>query len=96
MESNTFNIVEEENKLYKVAKKSAAFKYNVLSFILVNIFLWSLWLFYFKSANNHIMPWPLWPMLMWGVAIFYTYIKTYFPLNSFREKEYSKLKNKQQ
>ena len=96
MESNTINVVQEDEKLYKIAKKRAAFKYNLLSFILVNIFIWSLWLFYFKNKGNNLMPWPLWPMLMWGIAICYNYIKTYLPKNALALKEYQKLKIKQQ
>jgi 2TM domain len=96
MPSNTVTNVEKDNAFFKVAKKRAAFKYNLLSFILVNIFIWLLWLVYFKNSSNNLMPWPLWPMLMWGTAILYTYLKAYFAKTWLPKKQYQKLKFKQQ
>jgi len=95
MESNTSNVVYKNNKLFKLAKKRAAFKYNLLSFILVNIVIWSIWFTTFKNTSDNKWPWPLWPMLMWGIAICYTYLHTYFPKNYLAGKEYENLKNKQ-
>jgi hypothetical protein len=93
MESNISNLSEEDQRLFKLAKKRTAFKFNIIVFFMFNIFTWSLWLFFSKKNSENTMPWPLWPMLMWTIAIIYTYFKTYVPKNYFSHREYLKLKN---
>ena len=95
--------MEQEMKgpeLWKVAQRRAGFKYHVLIYFIMNIFFWTLW--YISLGNNstppaerdHI-PWPVWPMVGWGIGVFFNYLAAYRNNNPLAEKEYQKLKGKQ-
>ncbi len=83
--------------LWEIAQKRAGFKTHLLSYIIVNAFFWALW--YFRGedhGNNEYFPWPVWPMLGWGIGLAFHYADAYiFPKVNSVEKEYQKLKNKQ-
>jgi hypothetical protein len=83
--------------LWEVAQRRASFKGHLASYIIVNAFFWVLWYFTGKHTghNNH-YPWPIWPMLGWGIGLAFHYAGAYvFPYHNSVEKEYQKLKNKQ-
>lgn len=87
-------------ELWKVAQKRAAFKYHVLIYFIMNIFFWTIW--YISLKNTHKIseesigiPWPVWPMLGWGIGVIFNYVGTYRSTNQLAEKEYDKLKNNQ-
>ena len=87
-----------DEMLWKIAKKRAGFKTSLVSYILVNGFLWALWYFTDRdhSIGMHNIPWPLWSTLGWGLGIAFQYADAYvFPKSNAVEKEYEKLKNKQ-
>lgn len=100
MESNTNEVAFKDAELWKIAKKRAAFKYHLLIYIAANVFFWILW--YLAPANDTLpaerapFPWPLWPMFGWGIGILFNYIGVYKSANHLAEKEYQKLKFKQQ
>ncbi len=95
--------------LWEVAKQRAKFKKQLTSYVLVNAFLWCLWLFsgdnqyrqrhlnneYFEEHFlNFQLPWPVWVMFFWGIGLVSAYLKAYHGNNVFSaEKEYEKLKN---
>ena len=84
--------------LWKVAKKRAGFKYQLVIYLTVTIFLWILWYVNLDStteAGQRFFPWPLWPMCGWGIGVFYSYIDAYRSNNKLAEKEYQKLTFKQ-
>ena len=87
-----------DEMLWKIAKKRAGFKASLISYVLVNGFLWILW--YLTNNNHHVgidnIPWPLWSTLGWGIGIAFQYADAYiFPKSNAAEREYEKLKNKQ-
>ena len=89
---------QRDKELWKIAKKRAGFKSHLTTYIIVNIFLWAVW--YFTGAemnrNDH-FPWPLWSTLGWGVGIAFHYASTYiYPKHDVVQREYDKLKSKQQ
>jgi 2TM domain len=83
--------------LWEIAQKRASFKSHLLSYIIVNGFFWVLW--YFTEdhyGNNELFPWPVWPMLGWGIGLAFHYAGAYiFPKSNSIEREYQKLTNKQ-
>jgi len=84
--------------LWEIAQKRASFKSHLLTYLIVNGFFWALW--YFTGEGWHdeeFFPWPVWPMLGWGIGIAFHFAEAYvFPKANSVEKEYQKLKNKQQ
>ena len=89
---------KKDEVLWNMAKKRAGFKKSLVSYVLVNAFLWALW--YFTNDTHeigrHNFPWPLWSTIGWGFGIAYQYADAYvFPKSNAVEREYEKLKGKQ-
>jgi hypothetical protein len=90
---------EKDPILWEIAQKRAAFKKSLLSYVIVNIFLWALWYF---GAQNQVqtgrlssVPWPTWVTLGWGIGLAFQYFGAYIAPKSISvEQEYNKLKNK--
>ncbi|MEP6711379.1 MAG: 2TM domain-containing protein [Ferruginibacter sp.] len=84
--------------LWEIAQKRAGFKGHLLAYIIVNVFLWSLWYYTsFKNMQNQWSPypWPIWTTLGWGIGLAFHFTGAYiFPKANSVEKEYEKLKNK--
>lgn len=84
----------QETELYQIAKQRAKFKKDLISYILVNIFLWCIYLV--TNSGHSRFPWPLWVMLGWGVGLAFKYVEAYHGNNFFSaEKEYDRLKNQE-
>ena len=85
-----------DERLWKIARKRASFKKHFTSYFLVILFLWAIW--WFTTERRHIytgaVPWPVWPMLAWGLAIAFNYFDAYGSPDrqSAVEKEFEKLK----
>jgi hypothetical protein len=89
----------KDERLWQMAKKRASFKRHAFTYIAVNAFFWLLWLF--ASGDKEVdyngsgIPWPVWPMLGWGLGLVLNYFDAYQKTgNSLEEKEYEKLKKK--
>ncbi|MES2777432.1 MAG: 2TM domain-containing protein [Bacteroidota bacterium] len=81
----------EDKQLYRIAKRRAEFKKALIAYILVNSFLWCI---YLLTDRHSRFPWPLWVMLGWGIGMAFKYVEAYHGNNWFSpEKEYDKLKN---
>jgi uncharacterized protein (DUF608 family) len=66
----------------------------------MTIFFWTIYYISLRTsttppAERDAIPWPVWPMIGWGIAVFLNYRAVYKNTNSMAEKEYEKLKNKQ-
>ena len=83
-----------DEQLWKKAEERVKFKRHFSSYVLVNLFLWLLWLFT-DGRNNVGIPWPLWPMLGWGIGIASHYYKAYMTDYDAVQKEYEKLRGRQ-
>jgi len=85
----------KDPELWEIAHKRASFKSHLLSYLIVNAFFWVLW--YFTGGrvrDEEFFPWPLWPMLGWGIGLAFHYAEAYvFPKSNSVEREYQKLKN---
>lgn len=89
----TLSTEQKDKELWKLAKKRAAFKSHLISYLIINAFLWALWAF---SGNrfddNSNFPWPLFTTLGWGIGLAFHFAGTYiFPENGMAEREYQKL-----
>jgi hypothetical protein len=89
-----------DEQLWKLAKKRAAFKRHFSIYVLVNIFLWGVW--WFTAGRNGIhtgpVPWPAWVSLGWGLGIGINYFEAYGEgdLASTTQKEFEKLKREKE
>jgi hypothetical protein len=87
----------KDPQLWEIAQKRASFKSHLLTYVVINAFLWILWYFTGGERPHNGWPWPVWPMLGWGIGLFFHYASAYiFPKANSVEKEYEKLKQQQQ
>jgi hypothetical protein len=80
---------------WMLARKRASFKRHLLTYVLINAFLWAIW--FFTGARTHgVIPWPAWAALGWGVGLASHYLSAYHSSGtSDIEKEYDKLSQHQ-
>jgi hypothetical protein len=87
---------QRDEKLWRMAKKRADFQRSLVSYFVVNGFLWFIWWFSAgRKGAGGFMPWPIWPMIGWGIGLIFQYLNAYGGSKTdLVEKEYEKLKNK--
>lgn len=82
-----------DERLWKLAKRRADFQYSLVSYFVVNAFLWIIW--WFTSGRygyNHARPWPIWLMIGWGIGLVFQYLGAYGGgKQNLVDKEYEKL-----
>ena len=83
----------EEKNLRKVARERVEFKQHLVVYIVIIGFLGLINLF----TSRH-FPWFLFPAGGWGIGLIFHFLAAYGPLGGAmsEEKEYQKLKNKQE
>ena len=90
------NTQPKDERLWKIAKRRAGFKRHLLSYLLVNILIWGIWLVNGYRSGSFIHIWPVWVSLGWGIGLFFDFINSYSGMReSLEEKEYQKLITKQ-
>lgn len=101
MEENQNNTEQRDNKLWNIARKRAAFKRHLLSYVIINAMLWALWLFRFFSGHHYdlhmdaYIPWPAYVSFFWGIGLAFDFFNSYFfHQDDMVEREYQKLKNR--
>jgi hypothetical protein len=89
---------QRDEKLWQMAKKRASFQRSLATYFIINGFLWALWWFTAGQRGiNRDIPWPIWSTLGWGIGIIFQYMNAYGGnRKELIEKEYDKLKNKNQ
>jgi hypothetical protein len=86
---------EKDQALWRLAKKRVQFKRHLAAYIIVNSFLWAVWIFSPKEQDEAQYPWPLMSMLGWGIGLAFHFMGTFvFENSNAVEKEYEKLKSK--
>lgn len=87
----------KDPELWEIAQSRADFKDHLVTYIIVNGFLWALWFFTDRDILEiGDFPWPVWSMLGWGVWLAFHYAEAYlFSHVNSAEFEYQQLKNKQ-
>lgn len=89
--------------LWKQAKARVGFRMHLRSYLIVNAGLWLIWAlatFPFRNGNADGLgfPWPLFPMLGWGIGLASHYFSVYTRSGNERdmtEREYQKLVEQQ-
>ena len=93
LEFQSLDETRKNDMLWQLAKRRSGFKYSLLSYLVVNLFLNTVW---FLSSGPGSYYWPIWPMLGWGVGLIFQYFAAYHASNYFSaESEYEKLKQKE-
>ena len=86
---------ERERELWKLAKKRVGFKRHLATYIVINAMFWALWYFTDHNEEEQGVPWPIFPMLGWGIGVVFSFLNAYVLMkHDSVEKEYEKLKNK--
>ncbi len=84
---------EKDRQLWKTAKKRVGFRRHLATYLVINAMFWAIWLFSNKGDEGQEFPWPVWPMLGWGIGLVFSYLDAYvFDKSNAIEKEYEKLK----
>jgi 2TM domain len=84
---------DKDPQLWEIAQKRASFKNHLGSYVVINAFFWILWYFRGAHITNDSLPWPVWPMLGWGIGLVFHYLGAYvYPKSNAVEREYEKLK----
>ncbi|MHA8084123.1 2TM domain-containing protein [Aquirufa antheringensis] len=96
-ETETRNIMEStDQQLWAIARSRAKFKRSLGSYSIVIPFLWGIWFLTSQDKDINRIPWPIWPMLGWGIGLAIQYLKAYvIEVGSLEQREYDKLKNNQ-
>ena len=88
---------QKDERLWRTAQKRANFRRSLFAYLVVNAFLWGIWWFSGGNFENDHRPWPIWPMLGWGLALAFQYFKAYNGTKEdLAEREYERLKREQQ
>ena len=89
---------QRDEKLWQLAKRRADFQNSLIGFVITTGICWVIW--YLTTGRHGIntgTPWPLWVMLGLGIGLLLKFIKAYkTDKNTMAEREYEKLKNKDQ
>ena len=94
-ETEKRNIMEStDQQLWQLARMRAKFKRGLGSYSLVIPFLWVIWYLTMPvEAKKYHIPWPIWPMLGWGLGLGIQYVNAYvIEVGSLEQREYDKLK----
>jgi hypothetical protein len=96
MENERQQLVPIDEILWEIAKKRASFKTHLTTYVVINGFLWALWIFQTRGNSSNIYPWPIWTTMGWGIGLVFHYLAAYvYPGENLVEKEYEKLKREQ-
>lgn len=89
---------EKDDQLWRTARKRAAFKKNLFSYLIICAFLWGVWWFTTgKNTGFSGYPWPVWVMLGWGVGLAFQYFGAYNGTHDdIAQQEYEKLKKEKE
>ncbi len=92
------NQSQHDEELWRLAKKRAAFRRHLISYFIINAFLWAIWwLTIGRYGDRRGIPWPVWVMLGWGIALAFSYFNAYGDSKKrMIEKEYDRLKKEKE
>ena len=77
-----------DSQLHELARKRVEFRTHLIVYCVVNGALWILW---YVTGQGY--PWPLWPLIGWGIGLIFHYLFEYRSSKLLSEEEkYKKLK----
>lgn len=95
MEKYSSTPPDKDPQLWAIAKRRARFKTELITYLVINAFLWVIWLLTTKGKYEGGIPWPVWVTLGWGIGMLFQYFGAYkYPKETAAEREYEKLKQK--
>jgi hypothetical protein len=84
---------DKDPQLWHLAQKRASFKYHLATYLVMNAFFWIVWYFTGEHGGYDGWPWPVWPMIGWGIGLLFHFLGAYvYPKDNLVEREYEKLK----
>lgn len=87
----------KDPELWRIAQKRAHFHHHLYTYVIINAFFWLLWYFTNDSYDGGEMPWPVWPMLGWGIGLAFNYFDAYHgDKSAIAKREYDKLKKEKE
>jgi len=82
----------KDPQIWEIAQQRASFKKHLMVYVIMTAFFWLFWYMTGGYRYNTAFPWPLWPMMGWGVGIVMHYLSAFvFPKGNTPEEEYEKL-----
>ncbi len=88
---------QRDAELWEIARRRASFRSHLITYIIVNIFLWTIWYFSNGEFRSGKIPWPAWSTAGWGLGLLFHYLGAFvFSKYDSVEREYRKLKNEDQ
>jgi len=54
--------------LWQIARRRAGFRRHLATYLIMSTFFWALWFLTGRHSGSGI-PWPVWPMLGWGIGV---------------------------
>ena len=89
-------IEDKDQALWRIATKRASFRKHIYTYLIINGFFWAIWLFS-DSNRSEGWPWPVWPMLGWGIGMAFSYFDAYHgDKSTLAQQEYDKLKREKE
>lgn len=87
-----------DERLWRLARKRASFKKSLLTYLVINAFLWAIWWFTRgRETGWNGLPWPLWVTMGWGVGIAIQYFVAYGgDKEDLTEREYNRLRREKE
>ena len=77
-------------QLRQLAHKRIEFRIHLMVYCITNAALWVIWWF---TGRGY--PWPIWPLVGWGIGVIFQYLFDYRPSRLLsEEEEYIKLKKR--
>ncbi len=68
---------EKDAQLWRLAKKRVGFRNHLATYILCNAFFWGVWYFTGRKNDQEGFPWPIFPMLGWGLGLAFHSLSTF-------------------
>lgn len=88
---------EQEKELWRLAKKRVNFKRHLAIYLVINTLFWCIWWFDKEHKESGEYPWPIWPMLGWGIGLAFEYVGAYVSNKPGAvQKEFEKLKKERE
>ena len=83
---------DKDPQLWEIAQRRASFKTHLITYFVINLFLWAVWFFTNQKYDHNGLPWPVWLTFGWGIGLFFHFLGAYvFPRSNSVEREYEKL-----
>ncbi|RYZ20155.1 MAG: 2TM domain-containing protein [Chitinophagaceae bacterium] len=88
------NSEARDPRLWRIARRRASFRRQLATYLVVNAFFWAIWFFTGRPYYSGSIPWPIWPMLGWGIGIALSWYHAYGGGSDAEEREYERLARK--